>query len=237
MICRVVCYMLIMLFIDCGCFASWADESIIKVLDEARCVHFAFDPIEGGWFSMLNPEDMSDAWNAYTPIYSQDKFNGKKYWKRSAEYRVMLNTSLALVDSVRISGTAFHDWENSSQIEYTLELYKGDTDDYLVIARIDDTIYCMQYINSDDSNAYYDDEVLSQNVYAHYCQGTGVDSGSIYDYASYFLDGTCVDLTFYDSTDKLYYKEHRTGEDMLIKYFDICTYDEGFTDDFAMASK
>jgi len=187
---------------------------------------------------IYSPESMAAKWTIYIPIYSEDAVNGPTYWRRSVEYRVMANTGLALVDSVRINGNNFHEGKNSYVLtEYSLELYRGNTDDYLVIARSDNTIYCMQYINSADSNEYYEGGILNESVYAHYYRGTEALSGGYYDYAAYFLDGTCVDLTFTYGIDRLYYKEHRTGKDMLITYFDICTYDDDFTDDFTMASK
>ena len=216
------------------------DYTTIDYLDNSRCPfwYFSYRYADGkSGISVYNTLDgyksIMASWNEYSPAYSPITGINTVNWNTSALWVDFPHNNFCLIASCVIKCNDFVSINGREyDKEYILELYSTSLGkDYLVIARDDTTIVCMQYINTDNSYEFFSTEFcdindMNINVYSHYYRTRASDT--FHEYTTYFLDGTAVNIIFSMDNDSYIQKEHFTSNEMLIKYFDICTFDESF---------
>ena len=101
-----------------------------------------------------------------------------------AEYNIIQQSTLVLKDS----------WKYN---DYTIELFTSSGKDYLAIARIDNDVYCAQYVNHMNSRQLESQEDRIEQFYYHEAVSAGY--GIYYkERIAFFSDGTALILVYYD---------------------------------------
>ena len=101
-----------------------------------------------------------------------------------ADYNIIKQSALTLKD------TWMYD-------DYTIELFTGSKEDYLVIARIDYSVYCAQYVNNVSFRQVENQEDKIEQFYYHEAVSAGY--GIYYkERIAFFSDGTALVLVYYD---------------------------------------
>lgn len=101
-----------------------------------------------------------------------------------ANYDIIQQSALVLKDS----------WKYN---DFTIELFTSSEKDYLAIARIDNDVYCAQYVNHMNSRQLENQEDKLEQFYYHEAVSAGY--GIYYkERIAFFSDGTALILVYYD---------------------------------------
>lgn len=233
---RVIAFfvMLMCVFVPAADAQDTGYGSMIAFMDSIRCSSgtFGADNILFHRIMDWNEDEYRAHYRTFAPVYYEAEGEETLYWTLSADRAIVGESGLVMADScivhesVFFEGTGFE--KDARDREYVLELYTGTEPGYLVIACDETRIVCMQYVNVADSKMYYENAGADGNIYCHYIRGTNATNGSKYVRKAYFVDRTCVELTYDAGTDELRQIQHYTDNGSLIKYFDVCTAESGF---------